>query len=235
VQNGHDLVIVADPKRDAFRGPAAVQLVRKCPCSVWLINSDARRPYRRVVAAVDADPYDAERDVLNARILRTAASIARVERSELHIAHAWMAVGEGILRGRGGFMPEEVGKYVDSVLHERTEAIDSLMKRSNVRASKRRVHLAKGPAGRVIPAVVATKEADLLVMGTLKRRGLARWFLANTAEEVLRRVSCDVLIIKPGRFAIQERLEPSPIRPAAPGSPPVTERKEIFDEKYGFG
>jgi nucleotide-binding universal stress UspA family protein len=77
VQNGHDLLIIAD--RNEFRGPTAVQLVRKSPCSVWLIGSDARTPYRRIMAAVDPDPYNADRESLNTKILRTAASFARAE------------------------------------------------------------------------------------------------------------------------------------------------------------
>jgi universal stress protein E len=39
--------------------------------------------------------------------------------------------------------------------------------------------------------------ADVVVMGAVSRRGLARVFLGNTAEEVLDRLGCDLLIIKP--------------------------------------
>jgi nucleotide-binding universal stress UspA family protein len=228
VRNGHDLLIVTERPSDASRGASAVRLVRKCPCAVWLIRDDSRHPYARVMAAVDPDPYNADRDALNTRIMRTAASIARRERSELHIAHAWMPFGESLLRGRGGVSPNVVEKYVDNLLAERTEAIDSLLKKSKVRASKRRMHLLKGPAVKAIPETVALKKADLLVVGTLNRSGLARWFLANTAEQVLRRVSCDVLVVKPDRVVNWERLKPRSVKPAGFASPRRNLRKETF-------
>jgi universal stress protein E len=38
-------------------------------------------------------------------------------------------------------------------------------------------------------------------MGAVSRSGLKRLFLGNTAEEVLDKLSCDVLIVKPPGFA----------------------------------
>jgi nucleotide-binding universal stress UspA family protein len=178
------------------------------------------------MAAVDPDPYDAGRDALNTTILRTAASIARRDGSELHIAHAWMPLTEALLRGRAGVADEEVEHYIRSFLEERTETMNALLKKSRVSASKRRVHLVKGHAETVIPEIATTKEADLLVVGTLNRTGFARWFLANTAEQVLRQVSCDVLVIKPDRLVRPERLK-AQIRQVGALSV-ATERKSCF-------
>jgi nucleotide-binding universal stress UspA family protein len=60
--------------------------------------------------------------------------------------------------------------------------------------------LIKGEAGRVIPELAAKKEADLIVMGTLSRSGVAGFLIGNTAEKILHKVDCSVLTIKPEGF-----------------------------------
>jgi universal stress protein E len=42
--------------------------------------------------------------------------------------------------------------------------------------------------------------ADVVVMGAVSRRGLTRLFLGNTAEEVIDKLPCDLLIVKPAGF-----------------------------------
>jgi nucleotide-binding universal stress UspA family protein len=63
-----------------------------------------------------------------------------------------------------------------------------------------RVHFVKGEAGRVIPEVAAKNEADLIVMGTLSRSGVAGFLIGNTAEKILHKVDCSVLAVKPEGF-----------------------------------
>ncbi|MEO0632104.1 MAG: universal stress protein, partial [Planctomycetota bacterium] len=41
---------------------------------------------------------------------------------------------------------------------------------------------------------------DLMVMGAVSRGFLERTFIGNTAEQVLDRMPCDLLIIKPANF-----------------------------------
>jgi len=49
-------------------------------------------------------------------------------------------------------------------------------------------------------ALTEQMRADLVVMGAVSRRGLQRLFVGNTAEEVLDKLGCDVLIVKPNCF-----------------------------------
>jgi len=51
-------------------------------------------------------------------------------------------------------------------------------------------------------------DADLVVMGTVGRSGIAGLFIGNTAEMVLEQVQCSVLAIKPPGFV-------SPVEPNA--------------------
>jgi universal stress protein E len=177
-----------------------MQLLRKCPCPIWIIKSQPAKP-SRIMAAVDPDALDAVRNALNTRILEIAASLAANKEGELHIANAWTAPGESLLRSRVGFMPEDVSKYLRNVLNEQANQVDALLRRADVTPPKHRIHLVKGDVGRVLPELARKKRIHLLIVGSLSRTGIAGWFIGNTVEKVLHKVSCSVLVIKPSDFA----------------------------------
>jgi nucleotide-binding universal stress UspA family protein len=56
----------------------------------------------------------------------------------------------------------------------------------------------------VVTAILRTQidfECDLIVMGTQGKTGWRRWLTTSTAEEIVRRASCPVLVVKPPRPA----------------------------------
>jgi universal stress protein E len=48
--------------------------------------------------------------------------------------------------------------------------------------------------------VAAELHSDLVVMGAVSRSGLKRLFIGNTAEQLLDRLPCDLLVVKPTGF-----------------------------------
>ena len=70
------------------------------------------------------------------------------------------------------------------------------------------VHLVKGVAAEVIPALVTRLRINLLVMGTVARTGVNAMVMGNTAERVLDEVNCSVIAVKPEGFVspIQSRV-----------------------------
>jgi universal stress protein E len=63
------------------------------------------------------------------------------------------------------------------------------------------VHLEQGAANEVLPRLAESLGAALLVMGAVSRSRLQEVFLGSTAERVLDRIGCDVLVVKPADFA----------------------------------
>ena len=63
--------------------------------------------------------------------------------------------------------------------------------------SKANVHIPDGKVGRCVQRVVHQINADLLVVGTSANKGLTGALLGNSAERILAKVPCDVLVIKP--------------------------------------
>jgi universal stress protein E len=63
-----------------------------------------------------------------------------------------------------------------------------------------RQHLVESQAVEAIPRLARQLRAAIVVMGAVSRSGLRRAFIGNTAERVLDRLSCDVLVVRPPRF-----------------------------------
>jgi nucleotide-binding universal stress UspA family protein len=61
----------------------------------------------------------------------------------------------------------------------------------------------EGQAGFVISRQAEQSHADLIVMGTHGRSGLAYMLLGSVAEKVVRAVSCPVLTIRPDAFQFE--------------------------------
>ena len=62
------------------------------------------------------------------------------------------------------------------------------------------LHVGCDSPSRAIREGVEKLEADLLVMGTVSRTGVAGLLVGNTAERLLDRVECSLLTIKPEGF-----------------------------------
>jgi nucleotide-binding universal stress UspA family protein len=216
LRSGHDLVI--RPPEDPgwlgrLFGSDDMHLLRKCPCPVWLVKCRAEKPYRRILAAVDAgdsySPAELEsRRALNRQVLELASSIALAEFAELHIAHAWEAIGESVMRGGLMNTPEnQIVAYVESARQRHAEGMAALLREmestlgdETIGYLKPKTHLVKGWARKEIPALARQLGADLVVMGTVARTGVAGFIMGNTAEAILGQIECSVLAIKPAGF-----------------------------------
>ena len=211
LRENHDLVIKTAQGEGGLKGmlfgSTATHLMRKCPCPVWVVKEEENERYDRIIAAVDPDLSDEQINELNIKIMDVATSLAKLEESELLVVHAWSLHGETILRGGVGRMDQE---EIDSLVREAEAAhrtrLNNLLQKYDLQDLNHRVHLLKGEAGRVIPELVEKKRADLIVMGTLSRSGVAGFLIGNTAEKILHKVDCAVLAVKPVGFVTPVKL-----------------------------
>jgi nucleotide-binding universal stress UspA family protein len=225
LRNEHDLVIKIPQSQewlDRLFGSDDMHLLRKCPCPVWLIKPGAPESFKRILAAVDVDldeedpPEELESlSALNRQILEMAYSLAISDFAELHVMHAWHAIGESAMRG--SFMrmpPEKVMAYVEQVKRSRKARLNKLMREMISHLGqdatdylKPQTHLVKGLPSKEIPALAKGIKASLVVMGTVARTGIPGFLMGNTAETILNQINCSVLAIKPPDFKTPITLE----------------------------
>lgn len=213
MENDHDLIIkcaeAGGDLRNILFGSTDMHLMRKCPCPVWIIKPTEYHKYRRILAAVDQDPEEAVKDVLNRQILEMTTSLAISEFSEAHVVHAWDVIGENFFRSpRSGFPTTEIDAMVEEEASARRRWLEDLVgsygnkvDKSAVDILKPQLHVIKGCAEHVVPAIARELAVDLVVMGTVAHTGIDGFFMGNTAENILTQLDCSVLTIKPPDFA----------------------------------
>jgi len=212
LRNQHDLVMMTAEGKGGLNemlfGSTAMYLMRKCPCPVWVMKRTQRKQYTGILAAVNLDSFDERRNSLNTKIMELATSLARLERSELHIIHAWTLHGESTLRGgRVRISRNELDKLVSETRNAHRDWLDRLLEKHDFGDLKHQVHLLKGNAGNLIPELAKEKWVEIIIMGTVCRSGVRGFLIGNTAEEVLRHVDCSILTVKPDGFATPIRLD----------------------------
>jgi len=210
--HGHDLLIKTARGRErgrrVFFGATAMHLFRKCPSPVWVVAPAPMERTPRVLAAIDPGHGDDRgRQALAARVLCHAEHMAKQLGAELHVIHAWDAPDHSQLRR--SFDADRVERYVSAVGSTRQKDLRRAL--SVLSAPPLRTELVRGSAEEEITRYAAANRIDLIVMGSLGRSGIRGLLIGEMAEEILSRVDCGVLCIKPDGFK-------SPLSALAPRS-----------------
>ena len=203
VRHQHDLVIMSAEAgktlRDVFFGGAAAQVIRKCPCPVWIIRPGQAVPYRRILAAVDPAAAVPD-DHLNVKIMDLAASLASRDRATLHIVHAWDVDGTDSDSVKSEIRSAQRRDILQRHEAKRRQAVTALLDSYPMERISHQLHLPRELPERAIVSLTEEEEVDLVVMGTEGRFGLSGFILGNAVEAVLRSVRCGILAVKPDHF-----------------------------------
>ncbi len=123
-----------------------------------------------------------------------AMALAKADRAELLVVHvltpALPMVGDGYVSPK---VYEEMEASARAAGKKHLDRLVAKAKRAGVRA--RGVLLEGVPHERIVRAARAQR-ADLVVMGTHGRTGLARFFLGSVAERVVAMAGCPVLTVR---------------------------------------
>lgn len=198
----------SDGPRQWFFGSIDMQLMRCCPCPVAMARPRTREGAHRAVACLDYDGDDEAKRGLNDRILDSAVLAQAGEHSEILVLHAWDLYGYSLLtQGRGKLPPERLREAVEQERVARqkwfeTRIADHRATLDEEQAARfdPKLELVRGDARQVIPQRVKELDADLVGLGTASRAGVSGLLIGNTAEEILGRVDCSVVVHKPDGF-----------------------------------
>jgi universal stress protein E len=180
-------------------------LIRCCPAPLWLVKP---RPFSEppcIVAAVDPMHVHDKPAALDHSIVDAADGLRSVVDGELHLIHAYEIAPAVAVSADSMAMPISVPlrEVTDTLKKQHREAVFALAGQHGIDFAQ--VHLHEGPTQSVLVRLTGQLKADVVVIGAVARSGLRRLFLGSTAEQVLDRLPCDMLIIKPAISAPAER------------------------------
>jgi len=177
------------------------ELIRSCPAPLLLTKATTWSKRPRILAAVDPGHADDKPAYLDHEILEYAAYLVHGLNGELHAAHAYMPVAI-IAAATSGTPPMATMLSADDLAAEEQSKRKEITALAAAYATDpANVHVQVGSAVEFLPRIATSLQIDIVTMGTISRSGLKRVFIGNTAERVLERLPCDVLVIKPPNFA----------------------------------
>jgi len=164
-------------------------LLRSCPAPVLIEAEKKWNKSRPVVASLDLGTKRAAKRKLNDRIMERAVAVAEATGSDLEVIYAITV--PTLLKDMDII---DVDEYTFKRREELKPVIKKLCEKYGL--SRRQVHLKTGSPRKIIPSLANKLKADLIVMGTLGRKGIRGKLMGNTAEQVLEHLRTDVLAIK---------------------------------------
>ncbi len=173
-------------------GSVAERVVRKAGCSVMVVRSKKYVGFKRIIVPIDFS--DCSR-----KALEHSTATARAHNSKLTILHVYEEsfIEPYVRAANSEEEAEEIIKEIEQVNESKYDEFLNTIDLSGVEYEKL---LKKGIPETEIVAIAMEQQANLIVMGTHGRSGIKHILVGSTAEEVVRNVPCDIIVVKPDKF-----------------------------------
>jgi nucleotide-binding universal stress UspA family protein len=196
----HDLVVVGTHEMSGLRryfiGNTATRLLRNCPCPVWVSKvAIGSRP--RILLATDLHAASNE-------ALFHGTALAACLGGEFHVLHVVNFANDPLGNGELGQPDpltichhEEMLRSAEQIIIKQLglAGADELRQKCQVHV----VGDVGDPAYR-IEQFITKENVDVLLLGTAARQGIAGLIVGNTAESLLPRAACSLLVVKKSTF-----------------------------------
>lgn len=186
----YDLVVKSGNRSERmFYTPSDWHILRHCPAPVMIVSSKKWRKTKPIVAALDLSAKRRPKKDLNQQILKEAIRLAESLDKELRIVNA-IEVSTVL---------QELDMIDVSVqeAETRTKLRKTISKYSDTYGiPKEHFILKSGRAHNVINDVAAKLRADIVVIGTVGRKGVQAKVVGNTCEQTLHHLHTDIMTVK---------------------------------------
>ncbi|MEM7283157.1 MAG: universal stress protein [Pseudomonadota bacterium] len=172
-------------------------LIRRCPFPLLLTKDGGWTTGAPVVAAIDPLHAFDRSAALDERILDAADALSGLTSAELHVFHSYLLPMQ-VLPGPA-YIPEGMQSRETETAKLHSNAISAFLESHGCTPDA--VHLEPGNATKLLPALVNELQAGLVVMGAVNRKLLDRVLLGSTTEQVVGKLGCDLLVVKPSWFS----------------------------------
>jgi universal stress protein E len=197
-----DLVIVDSHfhpgARRALFGPSDWPLIRDCPVPLLYAKPGRWHGAPRIAAAVDPRHPADRRARLDVEIVAQARALARALKGSLSVVHAWLPLEPAVagpvalgLPGAAGGAVEQ--RLADAEAHA-ARAVTALSRGGGRPPAE--VVLLRGAAVETLPGFAEVEGLDVIALGAVSRGRLYEALVGATAERLLERFACDVLVVK---------------------------------------
>lgn len=180
--------------QDMFIGSTAQRVAHKGEVPLLLVNLEVTRPYRRPLVATDLGNTAPQIFALAFRLIDPTVKT-------VHVVHAFNVPFEGFVNPTQ--QAREEGEYRRAFRQSAGQELDALLERQRREGVRWKKVLRPGDPRMAIWESALRWRADLVVMGTHGRSGVAHALVGSVAEWVIASAPCDVLVSRPTRFSFE--------------------------------
>lgn len=185
------VVVKTGHRTETFRyTPTDWHLIRDCTAPVLVVAENKWRKTRPLLAAVDLSSKSRTKRRLNDKVIKAAKLYADALGCRLYVLHVIHL--SPILTELDLIDEYSHTKEIEASLEP---AIRRICAKYDL--AEDRFLLKRGPVDKVIISESARLKAQLLVLGTIGRKGARAKLIGNTAEKVLMLARTDLLALKP--------------------------------------
>jgi len=127
---------------------------------------------------------------------KKAVEMAKAQRAELMIVHVVNPIFP--VAGEGYISPKTYEEIAASTRGSAQKQLDKLVAKAKQAGVRAKSFVLEGAAYEQIVRFGKSKHADLMVLGTHGRSGLAKLFLGSVASRVVTAATCPVLTVRGG-------------------------------------
>ncbi len=172
-----------------FHAPLDWTIMRESPVPVLFCHDHVWPSKANVLAAMDLG--DDAHQLLNLTILREARALADALGGDLHLVSVYPMLGQELIQ----YQTTPDNRPVRSTMEaQRREAFAQLLDNSDIAVSE--THVIEGRPRLAISELANRIDAQLTVVGTAGRKGLSKLVIGNTAEDIVRDMSTDLLTVR---------------------------------------
>jgi universal stress protein E len=177
--------------KEMFTGTTVERVIRHSDCPVLMVNTEPAGRYEKILLALDLSE-------LTVPVLRQSQALGVFQEAELTIVHAFTPLAKGSMHYAG----VDAGIIEEHVAHAQQEALRELnliLRTEEFKALNPTLVVEEGTPFQIIKQETKKRSPQLLIFGTHGYSGIKRLLLGSVAEQLLRELECDMLIIPPAK------------------------------------
>ncbi len=166
-------------------------LIRECSSPLWLAKAGELSTDAGVVACIDPSHPDEQHAKTDQHIIARARELGVCLDAKVDYFHAMAPMADYA-------KPFVIDKIIETAREQQRETIERYKELYQI--ADERLHIVEGFPEHTLKALIEELGTGVVVIGAIARHGPQKVLLGSTAERLLDRVSCDVLVIKPEGF-----------------------------------
>ena len=192
-QSAADLIVMGAHRkqilRDIFTGTSVERVMRLRIAPVLMVNAEPSRPYTRGLVATDLSEQ-------SGHAFQVARRLGILPRTQVVVVHAFDVFARGKL-SYAGVSAEQIASHAKQMAADAREELAEFVAALSVDPQPPALRVKEGRAAGVIVEAANEVGADIVVLGTHGRTGIAKLLLGSVTEEIVSRSERDVLVVPP--------------------------------------